>query len=83
MPKTLSFKSFAESSKNPAASAEIGYLQPLDMNFFGMGRSEQLHLAISGVHAFKNQENRYPCDNEEDIAQVIDMAQAINASFKE
>jgi len=40
----------------------------MDMNFFGMGRSEQLHLAIGGTHMFKNQEGRYPNDTEADLA---------------
>jgi ubiquitin-activating enzyme E1 len=40
VPKDVSFQSFAESCKNPAAATEFGFLEPLDMNYFGMGRSE-------------------------------------------
>lgn len=40
VPKMISFHSLAESRLNPAASAEFGSLDPLDMNYFGMGRSE-------------------------------------------
>jgi len=54
-------------------------LEPMDMNFFGMGRSEQLHLSIGAIHQFKNTEGRYPADNEEDLAKVIAFAKAINA----
>ena len=64
MPKVLSFKSLEESQKNPAASTDLGYLEPVDMNYLGMGRSEQLHLAICGVQQFKDNMNRYPNDTE-------------------
>lgn len=53
------------------------------MNYFGMGRSEQLHLAICGVHLFKNQEGRYPADNEADLAKVVELTKGINAANKE
>lgn len=79
VPKAISFHSLAESRKNPAASTEYGMLEPMDMNFFGMGRSEQLHLSIGAIHQFKNTEGRYPADNEEDLAKVIAFAKAINA----
>lgn len=52
------------------------------MNYFGMGRSEQLHLAICGIHAFKDQEGRYPNDNQDDLAKILEMTKAINASNK-
>ena len=78
-PRKVSFKSLAESSKNPAASSELGELQPIDMNYFGMQRPEQLHLAICGVHQFKNEMSRYPLDNEEDIAKVLQMVREINS----
>ena len=43
------------------------------MNYFGMGRSEQLHLAICAVHRFFDEESRYPDDNAEDLAKVVAM----------
>lgn len=30
------------------------------MNYFGMGRSEQLHFTIGAVHQFRDDEGRYP-----------------------
>jgi ubiquitin-activating enzyme E1 len=68
VPQPVAFKSLADSIKDPAASTAYGCLEPMDMNFFGMGRSEQLHLAIGAVHQFKNSEGRYPNDNEADLA---------------
>ena len=38
--KTVAFESFYKSRINPAGSTEYGSLEPLDMNYFGMGRSE-------------------------------------------
>ena len=43
-------------------------LEPLDMNMFGMQRSEQLHIAITVCHAFFDREGRYPENNPEDLA---------------
>lgn len=63
MPKAINFHSLEESSNNPAASTVEGYLQPCDMNFFGMGRSENLHLAIAAVHRFKDTNGRHPSNN--------------------
>ena len=83
VPSKISFHSLAESRKNPAASAVDGFLQPLDMNFFGMGRSENLHFAIGAIHDFKNTEGRYPGDNEADLAKVVASAKAFNAAGKE
>lgn len=52
VPKPCPFKSFEETRINPASVAAYGCLNPLDMNYFGMGRSEQLHLAFAGVGLF-------------------------------
>jgi len=52
------------------------------MNYFGMGRSEQLHLAICAVHRFFDEESRYPEDNAEDLAKIVAMTGAINEEFK-
>jgi len=83
MPKPISFHSLAESVVNPAASTVEGYLQPCDMNFFGMGRSENLHLAIVATHKFKDSEGRLPGNNAADLAKVVEIAKATNAEFKE
>jgi len=83
VPKPVSFMSLAESMNNPAKTTVYGCLDPMDMNFFGMGRSEQLHLAIHGTHKFKDQEGRYPNDTEEDLAKVIEFAKELNAHGKE
>ena len=53
------------------------------MNYFGMGRSENLHLAIGAVHTFKNQDGRYPADTEDDLAKCVEIAKATNAAGKE
>lgn len=52
------------------------------MNYFGMGRSENLHLAITGTHAFKDQEGRYPADTEADLAKVVELTKAKNEEWK-
>lgn len=83
VPKVVAFQSLAESVKNPAASTQYGMLEPLDMNYFGMGRSEQLHFALRGVHAFRDQEGRYPENSEADLAKVIDLVKACNDSAKQ
>ena len=82
VPKKNSFSSLDVSAKNPAA-ATFGFLEPVDMNLFGMGRSENLHLSFMGVHAFNDQEGRYPNDTEEDLAKVIELTKGINAANKE
>lgn len=57
-------------------------LEPMDMNYFGMGRSEQLHFAIAAVHAFRNSEGRYPENNAADLAKTLDKAKATLAFYK-
>jgi len=83
VPKPCPFKSYEDTRCNPASVTEYGCLDPLDMNYFGMGRSEQLHLAFAGVALFYKQENRYPVDVESDLMKVVDNTKQINASFKE
>lgn len=53
------------------------------MNYFGMGRSEQLHIAFAAVHLFHAAENRYPHNNADDLAKVVTFANAVNAQGKE
>ena len=83
VPKKIAFKDFVAASQDPASCTAFGFLEPLDMNFFGMGRSEQLHFAIGAVHAFNDQEGRYPQDNAADLAKVVELAKGINARHKE
>ena len=83
VPMRVEFKSLEETVTNPGICTEFGMLQPVDMNYFGMGRSEILHLSIGGVHLFHKQNNRYPENTEEDIAAVIANVKQINSSFKE
>ena len=82
VPKQFAFKSLAAATKDPAACTAFGMLEPLDMNYFGMGRSENLHFAIGAVHAFRDAEGRYPGDNAEDLAKCVDLAKAMNEQHK-
>jgi len=50
MPHKVVFKSYVDAKQDPASCTPFGCLEPLDMNYFGMQRSEQLHFAIGGVH---------------------------------
>ena len=49
------------------------------MNYFGMGRSEQLHIAFVAVHMFHTAEGRYPNNNAEDLTKVVNFANVINS----
>ena len=82
VPSKVAFQSLAESTPNPAAATPYGMLEPMDMNYFGMGRSEQLHFAIGAVHAFRNTEGRYPENNATDLAKTLDLAKASLAAAK-
>ena len=82
VPAPVAFKDFVTASKDPAACTQFGFLEPLDMNYFGMGRSEQLHFAIGAVHAFNDQEGRYPQNTEADLAKVVELAKGINERHK-
>jgi hypothetical protein len=46
-----------------------------DLKVFG--RSEQLHIAIFAVHTFREEFNRNPNDNEEDLTKIVGSAKAI------
>jgi len=83
VPQKVVFKDLVEASKDPASCTAFGFLEPLDMNYFGMGRSEQLHLAIQAVHGFKDSDGRYPENTEADLAAVVAKATALNAANKE
>jgi len=53
------------------------------MNYFGMGRSEQLHFAVGAVHQFRDDEGRYPGDSEADFQKVLGYVKWFNNKHKE
>ena len=42
-----------------------------------------LHMAIGGVHVFRNEEGRYPENNPEDLAKVVAKVQQMNEAMKQ
>jgi|Transcript_37401 hypothetical protein len=54
VPQKVAFKDFVAASQDPASCTQFGMLEPLDMNYFGMGRSENLHFAIGATHTFRD-----------------------------
>ena len=80
VPKQVEFKSLAETIKNPAAVAADGMLPMVDFKLFG--RSEQLHLSIYAVHAFRDEVGRYPENTEEDLTKVVGIAKEMAADLK-
>ena len=83
VPKIVEFLNLADATKDPARCTPFGFLEPMDMNYFGMGRSENLHFAIQATHAFRDAEDRYPADNEADLAKVVELAKGFNNKNKE
>ena len=75
VPKKAAFHSWAESFRNPVGSTAFGMLETPDLAKFG--RSEQLHAALFGVHAFVTANKRYPEDNAVDTKACLDMATAM------
>ncbi len=73
VPNTVSFHSWEQSYKNPAASTQYGFLEPPDLAKFG--RSEQLHIALYGIIGFVKQEGRYPENNEADLKKAFQIAE--------
>jgi ubiquitin-activating enzyme E1 len=67
--------------RNPAASAQYGCLETPDLRFFG--RSEQLHLAFSGIWEFQTANSRLPGNNEEDFQAVLANVKKINEANKD
>ena len=55
-------------------------LETPDLKFFG--RSEQLHLAVYAVHAFRDVTGAYPENKEEDLAEVVEIAKTMAADLK-
>jgi ubiquitin-activating enzyme E1 len=47
-----------------------------------IGRSEQLHLAIYAVHAFREKNNRYPENKETDLTEVVAIAEELATDLK-
>jgi ubiquitin-activating enzyme E1 len=65
VPKKVSYHSLKQSLHNPIASSQYGMLETPDLRYFG--RSDQLHLAFSGIFAFQKQHGRLPNNTEEDF----------------
>lgn len=83
VPQHVPFKSLREAKTDPAACTAEGYLQPADMKFFGMGRTEQLHIAMGACHMFYKEKGRYPSDTADDLAHAVVLAKAGNEKLKE
>ena len=72
MPKKVAFHSWAQSFKNPDASSQYGMLETPDLAKFG--RSNQLHAALLGIHAFVTEHKKYP--DTSNVAECLGMAKA-------
>ena len=81
VPKQVEYKSLAETIKNPASCTQYGMLEMPDLKLWG--RSEQLHLAIYAVHAFRDENGRYPENNDADLTKVVATAKDLAKSLKE
>jgi hypothetical protein len=55
-------------------------LEMPDLKLFG--RSEQLHLAVYAVHAFRDKNNRYPENTDADLNEVVATAKELAADLK-
>ena len=71
VPKKVAFHSLEDSRQDPAAATPFGMLEPVNMSHFGLQRSEQIHAAIAGIHAFQQENSRYPADTAEDLAATV------------
>ena len=80
VPKTVSFHSWEQSFKNPAASAQYGMMEPPDLAKFG--RSEQLHAALFGITQFIETNGKFPEDTEDDCKSCLELANTKMASLK-
>lgn len=81
VPKTVSFHSWEQSFKNPAASAQYGMMEPPDLAKFG--RSEQLHAALLGITQFIETNQRFPDNTQDDYKSCLDLANSKMAALKE
>lgn len=80
MPKKITYHSLKQSLHNPVASSQFGMLETPDLRYFG--RSDQLHLAICAIFAFKQANGRLPENNAEDQNACLELAQKINETNK-
>jgi len=71
----------AETIKNPASCTQYGMLEMPDLKLWG--RSEQLHIAIYAVHAFRDENGRYPENNDADLTKVVATAKELAKDLKE
>ena len=65
VPKPVKFDSLTASVADPVASSAEGMLMTPDLAKWG--RSDQLHLGIRAIHAFKSKNGRYPEDTAADL----------------
>lgn len=72
VPKKVEYHSWAQSFANPAASSDEGMLVTPDLAKFG--RSEQLHAALFGIHAYVLKHAKYPASG--DVEEVLQLATA-------
>jgi Ubiquitin-activating enzyme E1 four-helix bundle len=80
VPKKVSYHSLKQSLHNPIASSQYGMLETPDLRYFG--RSDQLHLAFSGIFEFQRQHSRLPNNTEEDFQEVLAHVRRINEENK-
>jgi ubiquitin-activating enzyme E1 len=80
VPKKVSYHSLKQSLENPIASSQYGMLETPDLRYFG--RSDQLHLAFSGILDFHKTQGRLPGNNEEDFQVVFASVKRINEENK-
>lgn len=80
VPKKMSYHSLRQSLLNPVASSQFGMLETPDLRFFG--RSEQLHLAFSGIFQFQKEHGHLPHNSEEDFQEVLSHVRRINTENK-
>ena len=79
VPSSIAFHSWEQSFANPVASSPEGMLHTPDLGKFG--RSEQLHYALFGIHAFVVANKRYPAAADVEVVKVLAAAAAKANSF--
>ena len=80
VPKMVYHWSLKETFHNPFAYLPDPYLTVPDTKFFGMGRYEQLHLALRAIWQFQKENKRLP--GESDFAQILAAVKDINEQPK-
>jgi len=80
VPKKVAFHEWTQSFGNPAASSDFGMLETPDLAKFG--RSEQLHFALFGIHAFVLKNSKYPAGADVDACMELATATAKANGFE-